>query len=199
MNKSLDTFRENFTRSSGRTVTVPRRAIAAVCVVWAVIVLYVAQEQLPKNAITLPAQKEARHTVINMAPQGWAFFTKSPRDVEVVPYGNRSGRWQPLSMTPHSSPKNAFGLDRASRAQGVEIAMVLSAAKKADWHPCERDRESCLTKFGTPARTIKNTSPEPSLCGTVGLLQERPTPWAWRDLVDDTHTPERVMVLRVTC
>ncbi|WP_428985883.1 SdpA family antimicrobial peptide system protein [Streptomyces pyxinicus] len=195
----MHTIRESLTRAGSQTIAVSRRAIIVVCLAWAIIVLYVAQEQLPKNTITLPAQNEVRHTVVNVAPQGWAFFTKSPRDVEVVPYGKRAGKWRSLSMTPHSSPRNFFGLDRASRAQGVEVAMVLSAAQKSDWHPCTQVRESCLAKFGPPTRTIRNDSPEPSLCGTVGLLQERPTPWAWRDLVDDTHSPERVMVLRVTC
>ncbi|MCH0541063.1 SdpA family antimicrobial peptide system protein [Streptomyces sp. MUM 203J] len=162
------------------------------------------QEHLPKNTISLPGQQTVRHTVVNLAPQGWAFFTKSPRDPEVMPFAKSPSEkaadgWRPLSLTPHASPGNAFGLDRQSRAQGVEIAMLLTSAQQDDWRDCSDDRQRCLNEYGAPARRVVNHSPDPTLCGTVGLLQERPTPWAWRDLVPEAHSLERVMVLEVSC
>ncbi|MEU1003681.1 SdpA family antimicrobial peptide system protein [Streptomyces tibetensis] len=199
MKTKLRSFYAKFTRTGNGQFSVSRKSVIIICTVWAVVVVYVAQVQLPKNVITLPGQKAARHTVANMAPQGWAFFTKSPRDPEMVPYQRTPGKWKPLSLTPHSSPRNAFGLDRESRAQGVEIALLLSAAQKKDWRECTSSRQSCLRDFGPPVRRIANRSPEPTLCGTVGLLQEKPTPWAWRDLVPESHSPEQVMVLEVTC
>ena len=199
MNNQLRFFYAQFTRKGRGRASVSRKSVIVICAVWAVVVTYVAQVQLPKNVITLPGQKAARHTVANMAPQGWAFFTKSPRDPEMVPYRKTTAEWKPLALTPHSSPRNAFGLDRESRAQGVEIALLLSAAQKKDWRECADSRQSCLNDFGAPARRVENRSPEPTLCGTVGLLQEKPTPWAWRDLVHESHSPEQVMVLEVTC
>ncbi|MFE7621012.1 SdpA family antimicrobial peptide system protein [Streptomyces sp. NPDC057496] len=199
MKNKIRHFCTAFTRSGNNSVSVSLKAIAAVCAIWTVAIVYVAQEQLPKNVISLPGQKEARHTVVNLAPQGWAFFTKSPRDPEVVPFKKAPGDWKPISLTPHASPHNAFGLDRESRAQGVEIAILLSAAQKKDWRECSDSRQRCLKSFGSPARRVENGSPDPTLCGTIGLLQERPTPWAWRDLVPESHSPERVMVLEVTC
>ncbi|MCM1974409.1 MULTISPECIES: SdpA family antimicrobial peptide system protein [Streptomyces] len=192
-------FCEAFTQSRDGSVSVSLKAVATVCIAWIIVITYVAQEQLPKNVISLPAQEEVKYTVVNLAPQGWAFFTKSPRDPEIIPFKKAPGDWRPLALTPHASPRNAFGLNRESRAQGVEIAMLLSAAKKDDWRECTDDRQHCLKSFGTPARHVENRSPDPILCGTVGLLQERPTPWAWRDLMPEAHSPERVMVLEVTC
>ncbi|MFD7258471.1 SdpA family antimicrobial peptide system protein [Streptomyces sp. NPDC059874] len=192
-----------FVRQGENSVSVPTKAIVVVVAVWAVVIAYVVQEQIPRNVVTLPAQKAARHAVVNIAPQGWAFFTKSPRDPEVIPFGKKAGEggmdWKPLSLTPHASPRNAFGLNRESRAQGVEISMLLAAAQKDDWRDCTEGRRDCLAQYGDPARQIGNGSPDPTLCGTVGLLQERPTPWAWRDLLSDSHSVERVMVLEVTC
>ncbi|WP_314225670.1 SdpA family antimicrobial peptide system protein [Streptomyces zaehneri] len=199
MQKEIRNLRAAFTRTSDATVSVSMKSMAVVCAVWVFIIAYVAQEQLPKNVISLPGQTKARHTVANMAPQGWAFFTKSPRDAEIAPYKRSASGWKSASLTPHSSPHNAFGLDRRSRAQGVEIALLLSAAQKDDWHSCTSGRPQCLDGYGAPGRHIANRSPEPTLCGTVGLLQEKPTPWAWRDLVPEAHSPERVMVLEVTC
>lgn len=170
-----------------------------ICAAWAVVLTYVAQAQLPKNVITLPGQKDVRHAIANLAPQGWAFFTKSPREPEIGPYRKSPADWKPLALTPHSSPRNVFGLNRESRAQGVEIALLLSGAQNDDWRECTDGRQQCLNDFGAPARRVENRSPDPTLCGTVGLLREKPTPWAWRDLVPEPHSPEAVMVLEVTC
>lgn len=199
MNNRIRSACATFTHRGTGTVSVSARSVAVVCAVWSVVALYAIQEQVPKNVITLPAQSEVKHTVVNLAPQGWAFFTKSPRDPEVVPYRKSSDGWRALSLTPHSSPHNAFGLDRESRAQGVEIAMLLSAAQKDDWRDCTDSSETCLANTDAAARQVRNGSPDPTLCGTVGLLQERPTPYAWRDLVPESHSTERVMVLEVAC
>ncbi|MEV0258553.1 SdpA family antimicrobial peptide system protein [Streptomyces sp. NPDC050732] len=199
MKSKFRSLYDAFSHHRRDSVTVSPKAIVSVCLIWAVVIVYVIQEQLPKNVISLPAQQEVKHTVVNLAPQGWAFFTKSPRDPEVVPFKKESGHWEAQSLTPHAAPRNAFGLNRASRAQGVEMAMLLSAAKQDDWHSCTKSRAACLEEFGAAARSIDNKEPNPTLCGTIGLLAERPTPWAWRDLIPEPHTPERVLVVEVTC
>ncbi|MBB4889529.1 SdpA family antimicrobial peptide system protein [Streptomyces netropsis] len=185
--------------TSPRRVQVSGRSVLAVVAVWGVAVLYVAQVHVPKNVLSLPGQKQARSTVANVAPQGWAFFTKSPRDVEVLPYGRTAdGTWTSLALTPHSSPHNAFGLDRASRSQGIEISLLLNLAEKKDWKECEEGLADCLAG-ARAARKVENPSPEPTVCGRVALVQEKPVPWAWRDLVDERTTPERFLTLDVTC
>ncbi|WP_234365864.1 SdpA family antimicrobial peptide system protein [Streptomyces albireticuli] len=184
---------------SPRRVQVSGRSVLALVAVWSLAILYVAQVHVPKNVLSLPGQKQARSTVADVAPQGWAFFTKSPRDVEVLPYRQAvSGDWTSLALTPHSSPRNAFGLDRASRSQGIEISLLLNLAEKKDWQECEEDLADCLAG-ARPARKVENPSPEPTVCGRVALVQEKPVPWAWRDLVDERTTPERFLTLDVTC
>lgn len=180
-------------------VQVSGRSVLALAAVWGVAVLYVAEVHVPKNVLSLPGQKQARSTVANVAPQGWAFFTKSPRDVEVLPYRRTAdGTWTSLALTPHSSPRNAFGLDRASRSQGIEISLLLNLAEKKDWKECEEDLTDCLADARS-ARKVKNPSPEATVCGRVALVQEKPVPWAWRDLVNERTTPERYLSMDVTC
>ncbi|MEU3354414.1 SdpA family antimicrobial peptide system protein [Streptomyces sp. NPDC037389] len=177
-----------------------RRSVLAVVIAWSVAVLYVAQVHVPKNVLSLPGQKQVRATVANVAPQGWAFFTKSPRDVEVLPYRQAAdGGWASLALTPHSSPRNAFGLDRASRSQGIEISLLLNLAEKKEWKECEeKSLADCLANARS-SRKVKNPSPEPTVCGRVALVQEKPVPWAWRNLVDERATPERYLAMDVTC
>ncbi|AXG80370.1 SdpA family antimicrobial peptide system protein [Streptomyces paludis] len=188
-----------------QTTGVPRAWLTAVVAVGAVAVLYTAQAHVPKNVLTLPGQQQVAGGVHAVAPQGWAFFTKSPRDPELVPYRYAGTSWKTVSMGPHSRPSNAFGLDRASRSQGIEMALLLNEAPELKWTECEDhpDVETCLESITSasadgPAR-IRNRSPEPTLCGTVAIVQAEPVPWAWRDLMDATHTPGRAAVWEVTC
>lgn len=104
MNKKFRTACAAFTRSGTGNVSVSLRSVIIASVAWSLIVLYAVQEQVPKNVITLPAQTKLKYTVANIAPQGWAFFTKSPRDPEIMPYKKTSDGWQTLAMTPHASP-----------------------------------------------------------------------------------------------
>ncbi len=175
------------------------RSVAALAVVWGVVALYVAQVHVPRNVLTLPGQSQVKYTVANFAPQGWAFFTKSPRDPDVLPYGqNPNGTWTSLNLAPHANPHNAFGLDRRSRSQGIEIALLLDRATDKDWKDCEDDLNGCLAD-ARPVRKVANPSPEATLCGTVALVQEKPVPYGWRDLTDDRLMPERFIVLDVSC
>ncbi|MFI9568833.1 SdpA family antimicrobial peptide system protein [Streptomyces rishiriensis] len=137
MKTTLCAFRSAFTRIGEAAFSVSLKSVIIVCAVWKVVIAYVVQEQLPKNVLSLPGQAKVKHAVANMAPQGWSFFTKSPRDPELVPYKKIKGDCKNISITPHASPHNAFGLDRRSRAQGVEIALLLSAAQKDDWRQCQ--------------------------------------------------------------
>lgn len=182
-----------------RTARVARRWIAVTGAVWALLALYVAQIHLPHNAITLPGESRAVGTLDRMAPQGWGFFTKSPRDTELQPYLRRGGRWTNAHLGPHGAPRNAFGLDRRSRSQGIEMALLVNEADNAKWTDCADDTlTACLGDAGRPG-TVTNTTPEPSLCGRTAIVRQEPVRFAWRDLLDGTHTPHSLTVLDVRC
>ncbi|WP_323375807.1 SdpA family antimicrobial peptide system protein [Streptomyces alkaliterrae] len=186
---------------AGPQAALSRRWLAVTGVLWAVAALYVAQANLPKNVIELPGQDKAATAVGPVAPQGWAFFTKSPRDVELVPYVYRDGEWRSALRAPHARPSNAFGLDRASRSQGIEMALLLErAGELTDWADCAGALTAvdCLDTAAASDR-VRNPSPEPSLCGTAAIVQMRPVPWAWRDLLPGTHTPEKAATWKVSC
>ncbi|QES46503.1 SdpA family antimicrobial peptide system protein [Streptomyces venezuelae] len=180
-------------------VDVPRRLVWTVSVMWAIVALYVAQVHVPRNVVTLPGQHTVAPLANSVAAQGWAFFTKSPRDAALIPYTERAGGWRNELLAPHSEPQNAFGLDRRSRSQGIEIAMLsLEAPKEAKWKECSSDLPACLASANPPVATT-NRSPEPSLCGRVALVQEEPVPFAWRDLKAEKLMPKSVLALEVTC
>ncbi|MGV0332599.1 SdpA family antimicrobial peptide system protein [Corynebacterium kroppenstedtii] len=78
---------------------------------------------LPSNVISLRDGSGLRTTVVDLAPQNWAFFTKSPRELEYIPYSLENNRME-LS-TPQTKAENLFGFSRDQRAQGTEIGSLI--------------------------------------------------------------------------
>jgi len=184
----------------GSHVAVPRSWIVALTTLWVLVALYVAQSFLPHNVISLPGQDNVRPVATVVAPQGWAFFTKSAKDPQYAPYRLDEGQWQSVSLTPHSRPANFFGFDRASRSQGIEIALLLHQ-EGIKWTTCDPSATVtvCLKRAAQKATTTTNPSPSPTLCGRAAVAEMEPVPWAWRHLSSERHTPKRVAVFDARC
>ncbi|RDG34507.1 SdpA family antimicrobial peptide system protein [Streptomyces corynorhini] len=176
------------------------RVLIAVTVFWMVIGGYVLHTQLPSNAVELPGQQGMERTVRVMTPQGWAFFTKSPRDAKITVWSSDStGRWRSAMLAPHSEPRNAFGLNRESRAQGVELGQLQAHIRPETWIPCEDGAlAACLAEVDDPVE-VKTPVPSPLLCGRIGVTQQEVLPWAWSDSEGTMEMPGKVAVLDVTC
>lgn len=174
------------------------RAVVAIAAVWAVIGLYVVHSQLPSNTLELPGQDAAHASIQMVAPQGWAFFTKSPREPDMVAWvPGAGGTWNQALSAPHSEVRNIFGLNRRSRAQPVEMGLLASTVPAERWLDCDDgDIPRCLA--GAPAVSVENPSPQPLLCGPVGVSRQQTLPWAWAGAAD-TRMPAAVLRLEVRC
>ncbi|MFF6906503.1 SdpA family antimicrobial peptide system protein [Streptomyces sp. NPDC012389] len=187
--------RGRITVAAQQTVGVPRAWIMGTAVACVVVALYVAQTQLPKNVLSLPGQKSVKPVAVAVAPQGWAFFTKSARSPEFEPFRPDGSTWASASLGPHSE----HGFDRISRSQGIETALLLHEAGKVTRTACELSPvQECLKKARV-STAVTNRTPAPTLCGRIAVIEQKPTPWAWRDLLPATHTPQNVILLDVSC
>jgi sporulation delaying protein A len=170
----------------------------ALFVCWGTLGLYAVHGQMPRNVIELPFESRLRPLLPYLTPEGWAFFTRSAREPKLVTYRLASdGRWQSADLGPHSRPTNLFGLDRRSRAQGVEIALLLGTIRTDRQVECKEAIPKCLESLR--AVPIRNVSPAPSLCGDVGVAQQEPLPWAWSGAASEVTMPSKVVRLAITC
>ncbi|WP_345626524.1 SdpA family antimicrobial peptide system protein [Rugosimonospora acidiphila] len=173
------------------------RRVAALAVLALVVVVYVVQAALPVTAFSLPLDKSQQ--IRGLVPEGWAFFTKSPRIPDPTVYGLGSGgRWRTLTESPQADPTrdSLFGLDRLSRSQGTEVAIVTNQIPAKAWTECTRQATDCLSQL-SPAATITNFSTHHSVCGNVGVAIQEVLPWAWHGL--STVMPSKVARVVVTC
>jgi antimicrobial peptide system SdpA family protein len=145
---------------------------------------------LPATPFAVPGAGRVRA----LAPQGWGFFTRSPRLPATVPYGRTpDGGWRSLHGGPRANPKYLMGLDRRPRAAIMELDLLRAQVPQHSWARCEREPAACLAALPTgPA--VHNSFPRHTVCGDVGLVDQEVLPWAWREL----PTTMPAMVVRVT-
>ncbi|WAS84895.1 MULTISPECIES: SdpA family antimicrobial peptide system protein [unclassified Corallococcus] len=160
---------------------------------------YALHAALPYNPLQLPF--EDRFDIRLVLPEGWAFFTRDPRDERILSYlRTPGGQWVRANQTPNFQPRNAFGIDRAARAQGVEMGLLLEATRQLGRHACEEDPLKCLERAPSE-RTLRNESPNPTFCGQLGIVFQPAVPWAW----SRSHRgkavvmPSKVLRLDVEC
>lgn len=169
---------------------------AVLALLWVVLVVYCVHPALPYSPVRLPS--EGALNTLAWAPQGWAFFTRDPREERQFVFGRGAAGWHPLMRVPHGQLRNGLGLNRKSRAQGVEMALLLHAARAGAWRPCEGSVPACLDQLPRgPA--VRNGSPNPTMCGTVAVVLRPPVPWAWLPSRASVEMPSRILPLEVAC
>jgi antimicrobial peptide system SdpA family protein len=177
-------------------------ALAMVLGIAAFLLLFVysAHGSMVYNPVRLPF--EDRLTSRLFFPQGWKFFTKNADDPSLLAFKlETDGRWVSALLGANGERRNWFGFTRRARAQGVELGLLLEKVP-TDWahteeSRCNRDPASCLQD----ARSfrVRNVTPGPTLCGTVGIVAQKPVPWAWSRDRDRLVMPSSVIKLEVQC
>ncbi len=161
----------------------------------ATIAITAAVAAMPFNTLNLT--DDARNTVMSLMPEGWGFFTKSPRDPEMQVAVLQGGRLIKLNIVSSFQAKYAFGFDRLSRAQGFEIDGLLSQLKTSSlWHGCQQEVSVCAQNL-TVQKQIVNAVQLPTLCGDLVLFERRPIPWAYRE--SKPVMPSRLTRVEVVC
>ncbi|MFI1302349.1 SdpA family antimicrobial peptide system protein [Streptomyces sioyaensis] len=132
-------------------------------------------------------------------PQSWAFFTKPPSDPEFVPYTVSGDGVAYAAQLPNSRADNLFGLTRRQRAQGPEVAYMANQVRA--WKNCEETAGDCpAVVAGSSAPTsVTNSSPVPSLCGRLVLVESRPVPWKFRDKYEGWRLDKKAALVEAKC
>lgn len=180
--------------------TVSRRLLASLLLPTVILVVWTAQAQLPVNVLAPSgADSTASRALIRAFPQGWAFFTRTPREEQQSVYRLDGETLVALDRFPHAEPRNDFGLDRGSRKQSVELATLLHAVPEESWTECRATSlADCVRKISA-AYPADNSQPNPTLCGPIVVAAHEPVPWAYRDLYQEPTIITRAAKLDVRC
>ncbi|MCX5204973.1 SdpA family antimicrobial peptide system protein [Streptomyces sp. NBC_00237] len=177
---------------------------------------------LPSNVLSTRDGGDLRAFSARFLPQSWAFFTKPPSDPEFVPYVVNDDGVAYAARLPNSRPDNLYGLSRRQRAQGPEVAAMANQVQK--WKNCEEAEGDCPAvvagssasgaansgpgRGSGPANepvsvpvpvSVENTSPVPTLCGRLVLVETRPVPWKFRDKYEGWRLDKRAALVEAKC
>lgn len=145
----------------------------------------------------LRATYRTRRAMLALFPQGWAFFTRDPRESLDRLY--RPGTPPEPLLYANSSARSLFGLSRRARAKNVELAALLLHAPSEEWHDCLDSLPRCLEQLPGDAAAVTNTSLTQQICGPVVVERQPPVPWAWGRGLTTVHMPSRVVRFEVRC
>jgi len=106
------------------------------------------------------------------------------------------GEWHAAGHR-NADPANWFGASRAGRAIGNEAGSLTQTLTESSWTHCANDVSSCASD-AAPIK-MANPLPEPTLCGQVTIVLEKPVPWAWATSDHRTKMPVRIARLEVKC
>lgn len=169
------------------------RALAVCVTVVAVAVGGLTVLSLPAADHLGPASKRVANVAREVVPEGWSFFTKSPRESFVVAYDDEGDE---VSTAPNAQGKWVFGLNRASRLGGIDVERVMRKLGPGDWRRCAAGVSVSVCGEGLEHRSVRVTDGVDSLCGKVTLAREEPVPWAFRGA---DPLIEEIAVVEVLC
>ncbi|MFC0187225.1 SdpA family antimicrobial peptide system protein [Fictibacillus aquaticus] len=144
----------------------------------------------------LGMSKDSKILYSSLLPQGWGFFSKSPRDTLL---GMHEANEESLKVLfPTMRFENALGLYRKGRSQGVEMGGLSMHIKKEDWTKCDgKSLEEC--EASANEITIENKTPEPLLCGEYYFTQEEIVPWSYYKYSDSGSEVKEVVRADIKC
>jgi antimicrobial peptide system SdpA family protein len=128
-------------------------------------------------------------------PQGWAFFTKDPRDQMVDVY--RFGQDERLECVLQKNSASAyfFGISRKGRRVVLEISLILSTLPDSIWRTSRGEPD---IHFLPQAITVHR---EPFMYvltkGKYLIIEQRPIPWAWAKMNQKKYNPTKFLTLNI--
>ena len=170
--------------------------LGIIVVFWTVLFVKVAASSLPYNPISL--SKKSRTNLAVLIPQGWAFFTRDPREATVVIYRVHQNELE-LAIPPNASGINLFGALRTTRAMGIEMGALSTQIKEEQWQSCEQSIKHCFRQNEVAAVPVINKAYRPTFCGEYYLTMEEPVPWAWSGSFSQIEMPCKFVKINALC
>lgn len=156
----------------------------------AFIVFIVISSSIPESVIQLPPKtKEFVHLIF---PEGWSFFTRSPREEMADIYLIEKNKNIKKLSSPCSAFGNLCGVSRKSRKIGMELSIIASKINDTLWLkqdiPFENIGSLPITKISDDAENKYLTK------GEYIIKAELPIPWAW---TKSKSTKPKVRIIRI--
>lgn len=146
---------------------------------------------LPQN----PLIKNNQNIFQQLAPQGFSFYSKNPRDETFFIESASVNSWD--IQLPTSVLSNLFGIKRTGRAQGAEIGMLLEYLPEEKWTSCHSMKECDEIKNDLNINVVDEPESFKFIRGTYTIAMGEPISWFWTDFKETTTFDRRIIKVEV--
>lgn len=139
--------------------------------------------------------KTNRH-LLSLTPQGWGFFTRNPREENIIMYKFDEKDSVVKITDKNFSFNNYFGLSRKQRYEAIQMSALLSDIKEEEFVKCnEISVQNCDINKVIISNNTKNKNNY--FKGTYFLKKEKAIPWAWSKSKEKLKNPYKVIEIEI--
>lgn len=138
--------------------------------------------------------------VFTFVPQGWAFFTRNPREAQIILYKVDEFNNLKEIKQRHSSYRNIFGLNRRASKIMSELQFIKKDVNDSLFNNTKWNyQEAILNKIPSNFIEVTNQLEEPILCGEFVVVFQKAVPWAWSRNLSKIEMPAKIIRLKIIC
>jgi antimicrobial peptide system SdpA family protein len=132
-----------------------------------------------------------------LLPEGWAFFTRNPREEQLSIYTINKDKSISFVSMKNMEAKNLFGLNRVSRYTLDKMGTVIGQLPNGYWKTIIN---SDSLNFHIDSLSIFSVKiSRPALCGKY-LIEKKPTmPWSYYSSSKNIHLPSKYIIVKFDC
>src|SRR5262249_24867031 len=165
---------------------------------WATLIVCVALGSIANSPLH-PSFRQ-RVSVLAIMPEGWAFFTRNPREAVTRVYKKAAGLNWLLISEPNFSKRHLYGFHCAGRLITNELGNLLSGLAPERWTECKGPVGECMDRrLLEPIVIHKQPRVLKELCGEIVVQVTEPLPWAWARRRTQEEMPSKWIKLDVNC
>lgn len=146
----------------------------------------------------LEITNEVNTKVFNIVPQGWAFFTRDPREAQITIYKIKNDSILKPYPQRHSSFNNFFGLKRTSSKILTELQLIKLKTSDSLYSDMKWNYQAHkYAKHTTKSFQYENEVFDPILLGDFIVVYQKPVPWAWSKSMKEIEMPSKVIRYKI--
>lgn len=140
--------------------------------------------------------------IFSFVPQGWAFFTRNPREPQDLIYRkDKTGSYRLIAQHLHHY-KNLFGLVRRPSKILTELQAIKAKIPDANYskQQCNFQKNTLLSiDEELSLHAYKNIFESPNICGEYIFAFQKIVPWAWASNLEKIQMPCKMIHVEVSC
>ena len=158
--------------------------------------LYFLQSNPIKN------QGKVNLAIFSFVPQGWAFFTRDPREAQILIFKKNENKSFSIDSQKQNALANYFGLKRRPSQMLAEFQFAKEEIPNFLYFDTvfnyQKDFElESPSKLKTYNHV--NKLKHPALCGEYVIVLQKPIPWSWVENINKVKMPAKMIKINFIC